>query len=108
MDSNDAAHPFGLSVKRRLTQKAPYKLSGHSASDVQPRQAISRMGPVRTVEITIQTEESRIGKAVQGRKQILVLRSRRRDLDADDTEMDPPATQQLLLAGGKIFVEHQH
>ena len=75
---------------------------------VQPDQSVSRMRPAGTVEVLIEAEERWLRQTVQDRDQILVIRAPGRHVHTHEAEADAPITQQEPLAGGQVFVEHQH
>jgi len=108
MNADHYAHPLGLGVKKRVVQKTANELRRPIIRYIQPNQAVVGIGPDGPVEVAIEAEESRPGEAMKQWKQVFILGARRANFAADDPKSDPSLTQQLLLAVGQIFVEHQH
>ena len=108
MNADHFAHPLDLGVKKWVVQKTANELRRAIIRYVQPNQAIVWMRPPGPAEISIEAEESRSGEAMKQWNQVFILGARSANFDADDPKSNPSLTQQLLLAVGQIFVEHQH
>jgi hypothetical protein len=91
-----------------MFEKSPDKFRGLIISHIELGQPISRMNPLRLAKVSVRGEEYRLGQVMQDRQQIFVSGATVGDVDPDDAKANSPLTQQEPLAGGKVFVEHQH
>ena len=108
MGARHDPHPLGLCAEGRVAEKTSNELGSVIVLDVQPDQAVTRMHATALAEPVIQAEKGRLWKVVKHRNQVFVVSSRCGNVHADKTKVNPPITQQELLACGQVFVEHQH
>ena len=108
MSADHSTHALGLGIEGWMPQKTADELCRVVVRHLEPDQAVIRVRPVGSEKVSIQTEERRLQEAMKNGDQVFVLRACRRHFNAHDAKSDPRFTQQLLLAGGQIFVEYQH
>ena len=77
-----------------MPQETEDEFRGLIVCHIQPNQAVIRVRPIRAIEISIQAEKSGLREAVQDRNQILIVGAARGYVHANDTETQPPLTQQ--------------